>query len=121
MSRSSARASRKSVPGDAPGSSDRKTIVSARSSDGLASDAAVARIRAQLDHGAPWDACETFREARAQYANDAEFLYWGALAHARAGAAHEAHALLDRAQAAGGAEERLVDILSLRGRLWKDA
>jgi class 3 adenylate cyclase/tetratricopeptide (TPR) repeat protein len=83
-------------------------------------DEICSRIRAQLDHGAPWDACDTFREARAQYANDAELLYWGALAHARAGAAHEAHMLLDQAQGAGGADARLVSILSLRGRLWKD-
>ena len=50
-----------------------------------------------------------------------ELLYWGALAHARAGAAKTAHALLDRAQAAASpAPGRLSDILSLRGRLWKD-
>lgn len=85
-----------------------------------ARDEVCARIRAQLDHGAPWDACDAFREARAEHGTDAEFLYWGALAHARAGAAHEAHALLDQAQAAGAAPKRLVDILSLRGRLWKD-
>ena len=85
-----------------------------------ARDEVCARIRAQLDHGAPWDACDTFREAHAQYANDAEFLYWGALAHARAGAAHEAHALLDRAQVASNADAQLVGIRSLRGRLWKD-
>ena len=49
-------------------------------------------------------------------------LYWGALAHARAGATRTAHALLDRAQA--GAIEgcgNLTEILSLRGRLFKDA
>ena len=80
------------------------------------------RIRSQLEHGAPWDACDTFREARAADPDDAGLLYWGALAHARAGATHEAHALLDRAQAAAtGEPDLLPDILSLRGRLWKDA
>ena len=45
----------------------------------------------------------------------------GALSHARAGATKEAHALLDRALAlATDAPEQLPDILSLRGRLWKD-
>jgi hypothetical protein len=83
--------------------------------------AACERIRKHLDHGAPWDACDVFRDALAAGAADAELLYWGALAHARAGAAHEAHALLDRAQAASDCAPRLLsDILSLRGRLWKD-
>jgi class 3 adenylate cyclase len=48
-------------------------------------------------------------------------LYWGALAHARSGASKRAHALLDQAQAASDARDHLADILSLRGRLWKDA
>ena len=48
-------------------------------------------------------------------------LYWGALAHARSGASKRAHALLDQAEAAGAAQDHLADILSLRGRLWKDA
>jgi len=83
---------------------------------------ACARIRRHLDQGAPWDACDAFREAIAGNPADSELLYWGALAHARSGATHEAHALLDRAQAASrGASNRLADILSLRGRLWKDA
>jgi len=86
-----------------------------------ASAEACERIRRYLDQGAPWDACDAFREAIAADPSDAELLYWGALAHARAGAAHEAHPLLDRAQAASGdAPDRLADILSLRGRLWKD-
>lgn len=80
------------------------------------------RIRKHLEHGAPWDACDAFREAAGKFGGDAELLYWGALAHARAGATHHAHVLLDQAQAAAGqASERLADILSLRGRLWKDA
>ena len=80
------------------------------------------RIRAHLDRGAPWDACDAFREAVAGEAGDAELLYWGALAHARAGAARAAEALLDRALVAGGlSSARLVDALSLRGRLHKDA
>ncbi|MEO8564932.1 MAG: TRAFs-binding domain-containing protein [Betaproteobacteria bacterium] len=49
-------------------------------------------------------------------------LYLGALAHARSGASKRAHALLDQAEAAAGnGQEHLADILSLRGRLWKDA
>lgn len=84
--------------------------------------AASARIRAHLENGAPWDACDAFREVVARHSGDAEVLYWGALANARAGATHEAHAILDRAQAAAGAApELLSEILSLRGRLWKDA
>jgi class 3 adenylate cyclase len=82
---------------------------------------AIERARKELERGAPWDACDTFREALATHPDDAGLLYWGALAHARAGASHQAHALLDRAQAAAArAPELLADILSLRGRLWKD-
>lgn len=92
---------------------------------GHAADAraqACERIRQHLEHGAPWDACDAFREDVAKFAGDAELLYWGALAHARAGAMHQAQALLDQAQAVvGQSSERLADILSLRGRLWKDA
>src|SRR5690348_12088732 len=80
-----------------------------------------ARIRKHLEQGAPWDACDAFREAMVARVPDAELLYWGALAHARSGAVHEAHALLDRAQAAGPSTTRLSEIRSLRGRLWKDA
>ena len=80
------------------------------------------RIRAHLDRGAPWDACDAFREAVAHDPDDAELLYWGALAHARAGAARAAEALLGEAQATRGlSSARLVDALSLRGRLYKDA
>jgi len=82
---------------------------------------ACASIRAHLARGAPWDACDAFREATATQPADAELLYWGALAHARAGASSRAQALLDEAQAAPQASSRLSDILSLRGRLWKDA
>jgi hypothetical protein len=83
---------------------------------------ACVRIRKHLEHGAPWAACDAFREDGATFAGDAEFLYCGALAHARAGAMHQAHALLDQAQdAAGDSSAVLADILSLRGRLWKDA
>lgn len=83
---------------------------------------ACARIRRHLEHGAPWAACDAFREDGAKVAGDAELLYWGALAHARAGAMHPAHALLDQAQAAARhSSAPLADILSLRGRLWKDA
>ena len=81
----------------------------------------VGEIRAHLDHGAPWDACDAFRTAVGERPNDGELLYWGALAHARAGAAQVAHALLDKAQAAVPARELVADIASLRGRLLKDA
>jgi hypothetical protein len=77
-------------------------------------------IRADLARGAPWDACDGFRQAIAAYPGDADLLYWGALAHARAGAGPRAHALLDEAQQSPLASSRLADILSLRGRLWKD-
>jgi class 3 adenylate cyclase len=78
-------------------------------------------IRKALEHGAPWDACDAFREAIPKRHGDAALLYWGALAHARAGASHQANSLLDQAQAAASlAPELLADILSLRGRLWKD-
>jgi len=78
-------------------------------------------IRTHLARGAPWDGCDAFREAIALHPADAELLYCGALAHARVGATHEAHALLDRARAAATAAPALLaDILSLRGRLWKD-
>ena len=78
-------------------------------------------IRTHLARGAPWDACDAFREAIANDPGDAELLYWGALAHARAGAGSRAHALLDEAQKSPQSSSRLADILSLRGRLWKDA
>jgi hypothetical protein len=78
-------------------------------------------IRADLARGAPWEACDVFRQAIAAHPGDAELLYWGALAHARAGAGARAHALLDEAQGSPQAASRLADILSLRGRLWKDA
>ncbi|HLW12800.1 MAG TPA: TRAFs-binding domain-containing protein, partial [Casimicrobiaceae bacterium] len=79
------------------------------------------RIRALLDRGAPWEACDAFRTAIGERPNDGELLYWGALAHARAGAAQVAHALLDKAQQATPARELVADIASLRGRLFKDA
>ena len=82
---------------------------------------ACARIRKHLEQGAPWDACDLFREEIAKHSGDAMLLYWGALAHARSGASKRAHALLDQAEAAGDARDQLADILSLRGRLWKDA
>ena len=90
------------------------------SAQDVSAPATVARIRKALEHGAPWDACDAFREAAAS-TRDSDLLYWGALAHARSGATHEAHALLDRAQAAGPSTHELSEIRSLRGRLWKDA
>ena len=82
---------------------------------------ACVRIRRHLEQGAPWDACDVFREEAANFPRDPELLYLGALAHARAGASLRARVLLDEAQAsAGDARHLLVDILSLRGRLCKD-
>jgi tetratricopeptide (TPR) repeat protein len=82
---------------------------------------AIRRIGRYLEQGAPWDACDAFREEVPKFPEDADLLYFGALAHARAGAILRAHALLDQAQtAADGTSDRLCDILSLRGRLWKD-
>jgi hypothetical protein len=81
---------------------------------------ACARIRGHLAQGAPWAGCDAFRDVVTQHPDDAELLYCGALAHARAGAKSEAHALLDRARAAPAATALLSDILSLSGRLWKD-
>ncbi|MEO6929336.1 MAG: adenylate/guanylate cyclase domain-containing protein [Casimicrobiaceae bacterium] len=82
--------------------------------------AACARIHAQLNHGAPWDACDTFREAIAVDPGDAELLYCGALAHARVGASERAYELLDQAQQASPPATIVPEIMSLRGRLWKD-
>ncbi|HEY2968299.1 MAG TPA: adenylate/guanylate cyclase domain-containing protein [Casimicrobiaceae bacterium] len=91
------------------------------SSDHADSADACKRIRRHLELGAPWEACDAFREAIATHPGDAELLYWGALAHARAGAGNRAHVLLDDAQKSPQSSSRLADILSLRGRLWKDA
>jgi len=89
--------------------------------DTRASGEACGRIRDALARGAPWDACDAFRAAIAALPSDPELLYCGALAHARAGANSEAHALLDRAQAGAPTSPHLLgEILSLRGRLWKD-
>ncbi|HKE41682.1 MAG TPA: adenylate/guanylate cyclase domain-containing protein [Casimicrobiaceae bacterium] len=90
------------------------------SPDHSAAADACERIRRHLDQGAPWEGCDVFRDEIANHPGNAELLYWGALAHARAGAAQQAHALLDLAQGSR-APQRLADILSLRGRLWKDA
>ena len=88
---------------------------------GDAAARACARIRKHLEQGSPWDACDLFREEIPQHPADVMLLYWGALAHARSGASNRAHALLDQAEAAGNGQAHLADILSLRGRLWKDA
>jgi hypothetical protein len=83
-------------------------------------DAALARIRRDLDRGAPWDACDAFSAALAGAPDNPELLYWGALAHARVGSTGRAHDLLDAAQHAHPAALLEPEILSLRGRLWKD-
>ncbi len=77
-------------------------------------------IRHELDRGAPWNACDTFRAASRDAHADATLFYWGALAHARVGAIARAHALLDAAQRASPPRALVPEILSLRGRLWKD-
>jgi hypothetical protein len=61
-----------------------------------------------------------FRDAVASRPEDAELLYWGALAHARAGATRAALAFLDRAEGPRNDPARRADIASLRGRLLKD-
>lgn len=94
---------------------------SASTPSGDAAAQACVRIRKHLEQGAPWDACDLFREEIPKHPADAMLLYWGALAHARCGASKRAHALLDQAESAGNGQEHLADILSLRGRLWKDA
>lgn len=83
--------------------------------------AGLERIEALLHQGAPWAASDAFREAIAKHPDDAELLYWGALAYARSGASHQARTLLDRAQNATSIPAPLLhEILSLSGRLWKD-
>jgi len=82
---------------------------------------AVDRIRRHLEQSAPWDACDAFRKAIEFHAADPDLLFCGALAHARSGAITAAHTFLDRAQAVTTAPDRLTDVLSMRGRLWKDA
>jgi len=86
-------------------------------------DGARERVRTCVDRGAPWEACDAFREAGGASVDDASWLFLGALAHARAGAETDAHALLDRAANAPGAAAPQMrgEILALRGRLWKDA
>lgn len=79
------------------------------------------RIQAHLHAGAPWAACDVFRDAVAASVDDGELLYWGALAHARSGAHEQARVLLERAQASGTLSVPLrQEALSLSGRLWKD-
>ena len=83
--------------------------------------ASLDRIKSLLQQGAPWEASDVFRRALAEHADDAELLYWGALAHARSGASHQARSLLDRAQTATAIPVPILnDILSLNGRLLKD-
>ena len=83
-------------------------------------DAARAAIRRHLEHGAPWDACDAFRDALAAHPDDPVLLFDGALAHARAGATREAHALIDRALDRDPPPPLRVELRALRGRLWKD-
>ena len=79
-------------------------------------------ISRHLAVGAPWDACDLYRAHSGQWGQDAAFLYWGAMAHVRAGSGYVAYDLLDRAQSAAQADDMPLQekILSLRGRLWKD-
>src|SRR4029078_432172 len=71
--------------------------------------------------GRAWQGASSFRGARRAHPDNPKLFYWGALAHARAGAAQTARALLARAEAgAASGSVRLGHTLSLRGRLWKD-
>ena len=80
----------------------------------------VDRIRSLLREGAPWAASDVFRAAAAG-PDEPELLYWGALAHARAGAAERARALLEQVIASAGVGKDVRrEALSLSGRLWKD-
>ena len=82
---------------------------------------ALEQIRSLLLKGAPWDASDAFREAVAHHGDDAELLYWGALAHARSGATREARSLLERiGQARSVTPAIRRESLCLSGRLWKD-
>jgi len=86
-------------------------------------DRGASRIEALLAHGAPWEAIDAFRSASDPASGgppDATVLYWGALAHARAGDTREAHVLLDSARDASPTDELLQEILCLEGRLAKD-
>lgn len=79
-------------------------------------------IEQQLARGAPWDACDRFREALGRHADDPLLHYWGAMAHARAGAPARARGLLDRAEVLNTRGDKALreQMLSLRGRLDKD-
>ena len=83
--------------------------------------AAVEQIRSLLSKGAPWDASDVFRDALTTHGDDAELLYWGALAHARCGATREARSLLERIGHARSLTPAIRrESLCLSGRLWKD-
>ncbi len=80
-----------------------------------------ARIRRHLEQGAPWDACDVFREDRRLSRKTRTCSTWALSlmrapeqALGRVRCSIEAHAL------GGEAADRLADILSLRGRLAKD-
>lgn len=96
-------------------------MTEARPLDLEPANSVIARLREHLDRGAPWDACDAFREAIPTSADDTDLLYWGALAFARVGSTQRALELLDEAQASTAARSVPLDeILSLRGRIWKD-
>ncbi|MBS0321428.1 MAG: hypothetical protein JSR18_12860 [Proteobacteria bacterium] len=83
---------------------------------------ATAAIHAALARGAAWQACDEFNRASASLPPDTALLHAGALAHARAGAPHAAHSLLDRAERTHEIPRALRgEMHALRGRLWKDA
>ncbi len=84
-------------------------------------NAALDRIRSLLRSGAPWAASDAYRAAIVDSADDAELIYWGALACARCGSTREARGLLDRIRDDPSAPPAIRrESLCLSGRLWKD-
>lgn len=82
--------------------------------------AALDAIRACLESGAPWAASDVFRSAVEAGHDDPELTYWGALAHARAGAVGRARELLQGLLDEEVAPPLRREALCLSGRLWKD-
>lgn len=82
--------------------------------------AVLARLRALLDAGTPWDAIDLARDACERWPADAELSYWNALASARAGAVAQARGMLDRIESMPGVSQSIRrESLCLGGRLWK--
>jgi hypothetical protein len=86
--------------------------------DPAPSTVACERIRRPLEHGAPWDACDAFREEIAKHPGDPELLYWGGCSCARRHWPKQAHARSIGRRPLRRGSQRFADILNLRGRLW---